>query len=121
VISPFVSFDYMNAPVNHNFPGGSFLGATANYDGTIGVKVGPQFKILWLYGIGGISVLNETLNVNFGPVASSSKATVPGGTLGAGAAWQPASNISTPGGGTRISTRRPLRRRSTTRSSGRTT
>ena len=28
VVSPFVSFDYLNAPVNHNFPGGSLLGTT---------------------------------------------------------------------------------------------
>jgi len=44
---------------------------------------------LWLYGIAGVSVLNETLNVNFIPVASSRNTTVPGGTLGIGGAWQP--------------------------------
>jgi hypothetical protein len=44
---------------------------------------------VWLYGIAGVSVLNETLNVNFLPMSSSTNATVPGATIGAGAAWQP--------------------------------
>ena len=91
LVSPFASFDFMHAPVNHTFPGGSYLGTTANFVGTAGVKVGPQLDMgLWLYGIAGVSVLNETLNVNFLPTASSSNATVPGATLGVGGAWQPA-------------------------------
>jgi len=90
VVSPFASFDFLHAPVNHTFPGGSYLGTTANFMGTAGVKVGPQLGMgLWLYGIAGVSVLNETLNVNFLPVASSSSATVPGATVGFGGAWQP--------------------------------
>ena len=91
VVSPFASFDFMHAPVNHTFPGGSFLGTTANFMGTAGVKVGPQLDMgLWLYGIAGVSVLNETLNVNFIPVASSQSTTVPGATVGIGGAMQPA-------------------------------
>jgi len=90
VVSPFASFDWLHAPVNHTFPGGSFLGTTGNFMGTAGVKVGPQLDMgLWLYGIAGVSALNETLNVNFIPVASSSSATVPGATAGFGGAWQP--------------------------------
>ena len=90
VVSPFVSFDYLNAAVNHTFPGGSFLGTTANVAGTAGLKIGPQFgEGVWVYGIAGASVLNETLKVNFIPVSSSTDATVPGGTVGAGVAWQP--------------------------------
>jgi hypothetical protein len=90
VVSPFASFDFLHAPVNHTFPGGSFLGTTANFMGAAGVKVGPQLDIgLWLYGIAGVSVLNETLNINFIPVASSTSATVPGATVGVGGAWQP--------------------------------
>jgi hypothetical protein len=69
--------------------GGSFLGTTANFMGTFGVKVGPQFDAFWLYGIAGVSVLNETLNINFIPVSSSQSATVPGGTVGFGGAWRP--------------------------------
>jgi hypothetical protein len=90
VASAFASFDFLHAPVNHTFPGGSFLGSTATFMGTAGVKIGPQLDIgLWLYGIAGVSVLNETLNVNFLPVASSQSAWVAGGTLGVGGAWQP--------------------------------
>jgi hypothetical protein len=91
VISPFASFDFLHAPVNHTFPGGSFLGTTANFMGTFGVKAGPQLDTgLWLYGIAGVSVLNETLNVNFIPVSSSRSAWVAGATVGLGGAWQPA-------------------------------
>src|ERR1019366_5192596 len=46
-------------------------------------------KMVRFYGIAGVSVLNETLNVNFLPVASSTTATVPGATVGIGGAWQP--------------------------------
>jgi len=89
VISPFASFDFMNAPVNHTFAGGSFLGTTANFMGTLGVKAGPQFNAFWLYGIAGASLLHQTLNINFGPVASSQDAITPGGTAGFGGAWRP--------------------------------
>jgi hypothetical protein len=89
VVSPFASFDFLHAPVNHTFPGGSFLGATANFMGTAGVKAGPQLGDgVWLYGIAGVSVLNETLNINFIPVSSSQSAWAAGGTLGIGGAWQ---------------------------------
>jgi hypothetical protein len=95
VASAFASFDFMHAPVNHTFPGGSFLGSTANFMGTAGVKIGPRLDMgpglgLWLYGIAGVSVLNQTLNVNFLPVASAQSAWVPGVTVGLGGAWQPA-------------------------------
>jgi hypothetical protein len=89
VVSPFASFDFMHAPVNHTFAGGSYLGTTAHFMGTFGVKAGPQLDAFWLYGIAGVSVLNQTLNINFIPVASSRSATVPGGTLGLGGAWRP--------------------------------
>jgi hypothetical protein len=90
VVSPFASFDFIHTPVNHTFPGGSFLGTTGNFMGTAGVKIGPQLPIgLWLYGIAGVSVLDEKLNINFIPVASSQSATVAGGTVGLGGAWQP--------------------------------
>ncbi len=90
VFSPFASFDFISAPVNHTFPGGSYLGTTANFMGTGGVKIGPQFgNGLWLYGIAGVSVLNETLNINFIPVSSSQSSWVAGGTVGVGGAWKP--------------------------------
>ena len=58
--------------------------------GTGGVKIGPQLGAgVWLYGIAGVSVMNETLNINFIPVASSQSAWVAGGTVGVGGAFQP--------------------------------
>jgi hypothetical protein len=90
IVSPFASFDFLNAPVNHTFPGGSYLGTTANFMGTGGVKIGPQLGGgVWLYGIAGVSVMNETLNINFIPVSSSQSAWVAGGTVGFGGAFQP--------------------------------
>jgi hypothetical protein len=89
IVSPFGSFDFLHAPVNHTFAGGSFLGTTANFMGTFGVKAGPRFDAFWLYGIAGVSVLNQTLNVNFIPISSSQSAWVAGGTVGVGGAWQP--------------------------------
>ena len=90
VVAPYVSLEWPNLSVNHTFPGGSFLGSTSNVSGTAGVKIGPTVTPnVWLYGIAGLSVLNETLNINFIPVASSTTATVPGATVGIGGAWQP--------------------------------
>jgi hypothetical protein len=90
IVSPFASFDFLNSPVNHTFPSGSYLGTTANFMGTGGVKIGPQLGSgAWLYGIAGVSVMNETLNINFIPVASSQSAWVAGGTVGVGGAFQP--------------------------------
>jgi hypothetical protein len=89
-VSPFLSFDYLNMSVNHTFPNGSFLGTTSNFAATAGLKVGPQLPMgLWLYGIAGVSVLNETLKVNFIPLASSTTTTVAGATVGFGGAFQP--------------------------------
>lgn len=91
IVSPFGSFDFIDAPVNHTFAGGSYLGTTAKFRGTFGVKAGPQVGAgVWLYGIAGVSVLNETLNINFTPVSRSQSAWVAGGTVGVGGAWQPA-------------------------------
>ena len=88
-VAPFASLDYLNTPVNHTFPNGSFLGTTANLEGTVGVKAGPQLGTVWLYGLAGLSVLNETLKVNFIPRSSSKNATVAGPSVGAGLAWSP--------------------------------
>jgi len=90
VVNPFLSFDYQGWSVNYVFPNGSFIGTKSNYEGTAGVKIGPTFPAgVWLYAIGGVSFLNETLTVNFIPVSSSTTKTVPGATLGLGGAIQP--------------------------------
>jgi len=90
IVSPFASFDFINAPVNHTFPNGSYLGTTAKFISTGGVKFGPDFgNGLWLYGIAGVSGLRETLNINFVAAASSRSAWAAGGTVGAGGAIRP--------------------------------
>lgn len=89
-IAPFASIDYLNMSVNHTFIGGSFLGTLSKSSGTAGLKMGPELSNgVWLYGIAGASFLNETLNVNFLPVASSTNTTVAGATLGVGGAIRP--------------------------------
>jgi hypothetical protein len=90
VVAPFVSLDFPNNSVFHYFPGGSYLGTTSNVSATLGVKIGPNVTPnLWLYGIAGASLLNETMKINFIPAYSSSDATVAGATIGVGAAWHP--------------------------------
>lgn len=89
VVDPFFSFSYPNAKANYVFPGGSFIGARNNYEGTGGVKIGPTFESFWLYAIAGISFLNETLTVNFIPTSSSVNKTIAGATFGLGGAIEP--------------------------------
>jgi hypothetical protein len=90
IVDPFVSFDYLGWSINQTFPGGSFLGTKSNFDLTGGVKIGPTVNpSTWIYAIAGMSALNETLNINFVPLSSSITKTVPGATLGVGAAIMP--------------------------------
>lgn len=92
VVAPFVSVDAPNISVFHSFPGGSYLGTTSNVSGTAGVKVGPAVTPdLWVYGLAGVSALNQTMKINFIPAFSSASTTVAGATAGAGIAWRPAS------------------------------
>ena len=90
IVDPFVSFDYLGWSINQTFPGGSSLGTRSNFDVTGGVKIGPSINpSTWVYLIAGVSALNETLNINFIPLSSSITKTVPGATLGVGAAIMP--------------------------------
>jgi hypothetical protein len=90
IVAPFVSFDYLNWSINQTFANGNLLGTRSNFESTLGVKVGPAVTPnIWLYAIGGVSALNQTLKVNFMPLASSTTKTVAGGTAGVGAAIRP--------------------------------
>ena len=86
---PYVSFDWLKQTVNHTFTGGSFLGTTTNWlvslGGKFGVTVMPQLD---LYGLAGVTWLNQSLNVNFATSASRTT-TTPGFTLGLGAEYKP--------------------------------
>jgi opacity protein-like surface antigen len=86
-----LSFDFFNQDTSHVFPTSpqTFIGATSKFMITgevqLGINVVPGVQI---YGIGGFSVLNQDLNINFGgPVTTQNNTTI-GPTYGAGLAFQ---------------------------------
>jgi hypothetical protein len=90
VLGSFASFDYLNLTINHTFAGGTFLGTTTSWSSTVGIKAGvTSTPGVLLYGLGGVSWLNEDLNINFGGPITSQNTTVPGFVLGAGVEYQP--------------------------------
>jgi len=89
-IGPFASFDILRQTVNHSFAGGQYLGTTTHWFATAGAKAGAVVTPdLFLYGLTGVSWLNENLNINFATSATSN-VTVPGVTLGFGGEYRPA-------------------------------
>jgi opacity protein-like surface antigen len=91
VVGSFASFDYLRQTINHTFAGGTFIGSTTNWVATLGAKAGFAVSPgVVVYGLTGLGVLNETLNINFGGPVTSSNKTVPGFVLGGGAEWRPA-------------------------------
>lgn len=90
-VGPFASFDILRQTVNHNFAGGQFLGTTTHWFASTGLKAGAVVRPdLFIYGLTGVSWLNENLNVHFA-TAASSNVTVPGVTIGLGGEYRPAS------------------------------
>ena len=90
VVNPFVSVDFLGGSVIQTFPGGSSLSAKSNVGVNVGVKVGPTITPrTWVYVVADVGLLNETLDINFIPLVSSSTQTVPGAGLGVGAAILP--------------------------------
>jgi hypothetical protein len=90
-VGPFASFDVVRQTVNRDFAGGQFLGTTTHWSATAGAKAGAVVSPdLFLYGLAGVSWLNENLNVNFA-TAATSNVTIPGVTLGLGGEYRPAS------------------------------
>ncbi len=91
VFGPFASIDLLHQTMNHNFGGGNFLGTTTHRIVTAGAKLGIEtMPGLLVYGIGGVSWLNEDMNINFGGPVTSQNTTVRGFTLGPGIEFQPA-------------------------------
>jgi opacity protein-like surface antigen len=87
-----LSFDFFDQDTSHVFPTTpqTFIGATSKFMVTgevqLGVNVVPGVQI---YGIGGFSVLNQDLNINFGgPFVTTQNNTTIGPTYGAGLAFQ---------------------------------
>jgi opacity protein-like surface antigen len=90
-VGPFASLDYLRQTINRNFAGGSFIGSTTNWVGNLGIKSGVAIQPgMSVYGLAGLGVLNEDLNINFGGPVTASNKTIPGFMLGAGGEWQPA-------------------------------
>jgi hypothetical protein len=94
-VSPYVSVDAPNETLNHTFANGNSIGTRSNVTATLGVKAGPVVALspslpsFWIYGLAGVSVLNEDLNISFAPVLSSSNVNVAGATVGGGFSFQP--------------------------------
>jgi opacity protein-like surface antigen len=87
-----ISFDFFNQDTSHVFPTSptTFIGATSKFMVTgevhLGVNVVPGVQI---YGIGGFTVLNQDLNINFGgPFVTMQNNTTIGPTYGAGLSFQ---------------------------------
>jgi hypothetical protein len=90
IVGPFVSFDWLDQEINHEFAGGTFIGSTAHWIGTAGVKAGLAVAPgAFLYGLVGGSLLEEELNIDFGGPVTSRNETVSGVTVGAGGEWRP--------------------------------
>jgi opacity protein-like surface antigen len=85
------SFDFFDQKTNHVFPANpqTFIGATSKYMVTgemqFGVNVAPGVQI---YGIGGVTILNQDLNINLGGLGTSENKTLVGPTYGAGLGFQ---------------------------------
>jgi opacity protein-like surface antigen len=85
------SFDFFDQKTNHVFPANpqTFIGATSKYMVTgemqFGVNVAPAVQI---YGIGGVTILNQDLNINLGGLGTSENKTLVGPTYGAGLGYQ---------------------------------
>jgi hypothetical protein len=87
-----LSFDFFDQDTSHVFPTTpqTFIGTTSKFMVTgevqLGVNVVPGVQI---YGIGGFSVLNQDLNINFGGgLVTTQNNTTIGPTYGAGLSFQ---------------------------------
>jgi hypothetical protein len=87
-----LGFNFFDQNTSHVFPTTpqTFIGATSKFMITgevhLGVNVVPGVQI---YGIGGFTVLNQDLNINFGgPFVTTQNNTTIGPTYGAGLAFQ---------------------------------
>jgi hypothetical protein len=90
IIGPYASFDFLRMKINRTFAGGTFIGSTTHWFANVGAKVGMVTPPgVFLYALGGASLLNHDLNINFGGPITSENKTTPGGSLGFGAEFQP--------------------------------
>lgn len=90
LVGPYVSFDIFDQTINQTFPSwGYYLGTTTNWMLTAGMKAGFVSNLgFFVYTLGGVSFLNEKVEINFNTMTSETK-TVPGFTAGLGVEFQP--------------------------------
>jgi len=89
-LGPYASFALLHLPVYQTFPSGSFLGTTTNWMATLGMKAGAMVTPDWfVYGLTGLSLINEDVKIMLGGPQTSQNKTVPGFSLGLGAEYQP--------------------------------
>ena len=113
-VNPFASFDFPQGSRAPHIPR-SYLGIPANFMGPCGVKIGPQLGAgVGLYGVAGMSVMNETLNIHPGfEFATGMGRGWPGGIWRCNPAELPSGVrtpcvASSPRGGSQFTSIRPL-------------
>lgn len=90
VVGPFISFDWGDQTIQHDFAGGTFIGSETDWIATAGLKAGVVVAPgTFLYGLVGGSLLEEELNIDFGGPVTSRNETVSGVTVGGGGEWRP--------------------------------
>jgi hypothetical protein len=90
VVGPFISFDWGDQTIQHDFAGGTFIGSETDWIATAGLKAGVVVAPgAFLYGLVGGSLLEEQLNIDFGGPVTSQSETVSGVTVGGGGEWRP--------------------------------
>jgi opacity protein-like surface antigen len=90
LLNPFVSMEYRPQTINQTFTGGTFIGTTTHWAATAGVKAGfLTSPDVFVYGLTGVGVLNQSLNVYLGGVNTSSNSTKPGLAVGGGVSFKP--------------------------------
>lgn len=89
-IGPYASIDWLRMSVNHTFANGAWFGSTSNWFANLGGKLGYKVLPGWMiYGVGGASWINESLNLSFPAGFSTKTTTTPGAFAGFGTEFRP--------------------------------
>jgi opacity protein-like surface antigen len=88
-----VEVNALNDKVQHDLPGGNYIGSITNFNASAKARAGVLVTpTLLLYGQTGISIANQQLKIDFGGPETNESQFVPGYTLGFGAEWKLARN-----------------------------
>ncbi|MBX9776947.1 MAG: tail fiber domain-containing protein [Xanthobacteraceae bacterium] len=89
-IMPFLSAEFSNETVRHTFSNGAFIGTKTNWVATVGARVGfVAAPATLIYGVGGVSVINQDLEINFGGPVTPESRTRAGASVGLGFGYHP--------------------------------